>query len=313
MTEQLFEDTVGYHDFEDRQPDIQYSELLQKILNEGEFTETQLQDGAYTLMGAQLKYDLRNGFPLITERSLKKGGHMAFAELAAFVHGVRTVEDLRAWGVPFWDDFVPKEKTDKRGLAEGDLGDGSYGAAYHDFPTEEGPFNQLAAIAEQIKQKPHLRTHLATTWVPQHNFRIEGRQQKTVWVPCHGTVVHFRALGDELNLHHVQRSADAPVGLAFNIAQYAALLLVMAKVTGHRPGQYIHTISDAHIYERQLDDVQELIDRSNRDPKVLPKVLIDAAITEVVGDINNRAWDGDSFKIEEYEPHPGMRIDTPND
>jgi thymidylate synthase len=292
-----FEDIVGYKELEDRVPDQQYAELLDTIFKKGKKIPTQLEDSAWTIFGHQLRYDLSNGFPLITERDLTKAGPAAFAELAAFVNGVRTVEDLHAWGNNWWDKFATPEKCAKRGLEPGDLGEGSYGAG----------FNQIQAIVDQIQEKPQLRTHVATTWVPQTNFRATGYEQKTVWVPCHGTMLHFRVIEDELHLHHTQRSADAPVGLVFNIAQYAALLLVVSKVTGYKPGEYVHTLSDVHIYERQLNDAEALIERGLTSPRPFPKLLVDVALDSAF------EWGKDSFQIQEYSPHPGMRIDTPND
>jgi len=298
-----FVDVVGYN--ETRIPDEQYKELLDRILTKGKKIGTQLEDSALTIMGHQLRYDLRNGFPLMTERDLSKTAQPAFAELSAFLNGARTLEELEKFGCGFWKSFITKEKTDKRGLAEGDLGDGSYGVAYHDFPTGETgvTFNQVKAVISQIKEKPHLRTHVATTIVPHTNFRAEGYEQKTVWVPCHGSMLHFRVIEDELYLHHTQRSADTPIGLVSNIAQYAGLLLIVAKETGYRPAEYIHTLSDAHIYERQIENVEELI---SRDSRPFPKALVSLALEDTF------SWRKGDIKIEEYDPHPPMKIDTPN-
>ncbi len=303
-TKSAFLDTVGYSDF--RHPDEQYKELLDRILRTGLREATQLQDSALTIMQHTLRFDLRNGFPLITERDLSGTVQSAFAELSAFLNGARTLDELEEFGCGFWKGFITEEKTKKRGLPSGDLGDGSYGVAYHDFPTGENgvTFNQIKAVIDQIKEKPKLRTHVATTIVPHTNFRGKDYQQKTVWVPCHGSMLHFRVLDEELYLHHVQRSADVPIGLVSNIAQYAGLLLVVAKETGYRPAEYMHTLSDAHIYERQIEQVEELL---SRDSKPFPKALVSMALT------NTFDWRKGDILIEDYEPHPKMRIDTPND
>lgn len=299
-----FIDIVGYESYEARTPDTQYRELLQRILDEGKKIGTPLEDEALTLFApGQLRYDLRNGFPLLTERSLADAFKPAIAELTAFINGVHTLQDLEAWGCKWWGNFVTPEKTSKRGLAPGELGSGSYGPAYHDFPTPTGvQFNQIKAVVDQINARPELRTHVATTIVPWAIFRAPGYKQETVWVPCHGSFLHFRVMGEEISLHHVQRSADTPVGLVYNIAQYSALLLTVAKVTGYRPHEYIHTLSDAHIYERQLPDVEDLL---TREPRRFPTALIRATLTDVFD------WRKGDIQIQDYHPHDKKMIDTP--
>lgn len=303
-TRREFVDIVGYKDV--REPDTQYRDLLRSILDKGILTGTQLEDPARTRFGKErLEFDLRNGFPLITERDLSKAEQKTFAEITAFINGVNTVEDMERWGNDWWGRFITERKTAKRGLPPGDFGPGAYGRAFHDFPTPFGTtVNQIKSITQQIKELPHLRTHIATTIMPGTFYRGKDQVQQVVWTPCHGTVLHFRVLDDELYLYHSQRSADAPVGLAFNMVQYAGLLMVVGKMTGYRPAEYIHALQDVHIYKRQEECVEKMLERQ---PRPLPKALVSLALNDVMG------WRPGDVVFEDYDPHPAMRIPTPED
>ena len=141
-------------------------------------------------VGQQLRYKMENGFPVITERDLSgsflKG---ALAEHIAFLHGARTQAQLEAFGCKWWSKWVTKEKCDIFGLPEGDLGDGSYGAAWASFPTKEGePFNQIKHLVQQIKERPYLRTLFLSPWIPQYTLQHEGLTRKVVVAPCHGWI-----------------------------------------------------------------------------------------------------------------------------
>lgn len=256
--------------YEERTPDEQYKNLLKEILEEGirsksqagTSTENSSGTDCITLFGAKpMRFDLTNGFPMITERSVKGFWKAPIAEICAFINGARTLKELEEFGCKFWSAWATPEKCAKRGLDAGDLGPGSYGAAFHDFPTSEGvPFNQFENIVEQIAYKPHLKTHFITPWIPQYTIRGEGKQQKVVVCPCHGWL-HIRILDGKLYLHMFQRSGDVPIGVPSNMIQYAALTMMLAQVTGYEVGEYIHTISDAHIYVDQIPNVEEVIER----------------------------------------------------
>lgn len=254
--------------YAERTPDTQYKELLKEILDKGIRSQSQAGGSGgsetgtdcITLFGGNtMRFDLRNGFPMITERKVNGFWKQAVGEIIGFINGARTLEELESYGCRFWTNFITPEKCAKRGLEPGDLGPGSYGAAFHDFPTAEGaPFDQFKNIVEQIAYKPHLKTHFISPWVPQYTIRGEGKQQKVVVCPCHGWL-HIRILNDKLYLHMYQRSGDVPIGVPSNMMQYAALTMMLAEVTGFEPGEYIHTISDAHIYVDQIPAVEEII------------------------------------------------------
>jgi len=292
----------------ERTPDEQYKRLLREILDEGIRTESQQGIDAITRIGPQpLRFRLDNGYPLITERTMapefKKTPvtvwKQAVAEIFAFINGARTQDALTERGCMWWKYWVTDEKCEKRGLEPGDLGPGSYGAAFHDFPTADGgTYNQFQNIIEQITERPHLRTHFITPWIPQYTIRGEGKTQKVVVCPCHGWI-HIRIIDNRLTLHMFQRSADTPIGLPANMAQYAALTLALAHVTGTEPYEYVHSISDAHIYTNQVEAVEQMLER---DAQPFPTVKMNTEKTDIF------AFSKDDFEIEDYDPHAGIKI-----
>ncbi|MCI5108853.1 MAG: thymidylate synthase, partial [Candidatus Pacebacteria bacterium] len=247
-----------YKPLNERTPDDQYKRLLKDILEKGRTTNSQQGTDAITLIGPDpLHFKLENGFPIINERNMapKESERLpvtiwrqAIGEILGFINGARTLKELESFGCSWWSPWGTEEKCKKRGLETGDLGPGSYGAAFHDFPTSDGKtYNQFQNIIEQIKEMPHLRTHFISPWIPQYTIRGEGKKQKVVVAPCHGWV-HIRVIDNKLTLHMIQRSADVPVGVPSNMVQYAALTLALAQVTGLEPYEYVHSFSDAHIY-----------------------------------------------------------------
>ncbi len=148
------------------------------------------------IVGAQLRYKIENGFPVITERDLS--GSMfsgALAEHVAFLNGARTQAELEKFGCKWWSKWVTKEKCAIFGLPEGDLGDGSYGAAWATFPTKEGkPFNQIKHVVQQMKERPYLRTHLISPWIPQYRFSTKVLPVKWSWHPVTARFIFSRFL-----------------------------------------------------------------------------------------------------------------------
>lgn len=289
---------------EERTPDTQYLDLLRRIKEEGYGAETQLEVDAIAVIGATMRFKLANGFPMITERNMAPNikpetiWKQAIGEIIGFMNGARTLEELESYGCYWWKPWGTEEKCKKRGLETGDLGPGSYGAAFHDFPTADGgTYNQFQNIIEQIKEKPNLRTHFITPWVPQYTIRGEGKTQKVVVCPCHGWI-HLRVFDGKLTLHMFQRSGDVPIGVPSNMVQYAALTMMIAKATGLEPYEYVHTISDAHIYVDQMDAVDEML---TRDSKPFPMMKLNTDKTDLF------SFTRDDFELSEYEAHPGIR------
>jgi thymidylate synthase len=293
---------VLYEPFEERKPDSQYRDMLTRILGQGEKVPTRQGPYALTLLQQTMRFDLANGFPAITDRSIKRFWRKPIGELCAFINGATTLDELRDFGCDWWDAWATPEKTFKRGLAAGDIGPGSYGGAFHDFPTSEGTgFDQFQHIVEQIRELPDARTHFVSPWIPQYQVRGRGKVPKTTIAPCHGWV-HVRVLNGRLHLHMFQRSGDVPVGVPANMVQYAALVLMLEQLTGCDAAAYYHTISDAHIYEDQVEPARAMVDRESRR---LPTVQLTDSGRKVTDIHDFRA---EHFELTDYDPHPGMSI-----
>ena len=285
-----------------RTPDGQYGALLARILEHGEPVPTRQGPPALTLMQQTMRFDLANGFPMITERSIEGFWRKPIGELCAFMNGATTLDELKAFGCDWWDDWATLEKTSKRGLLPGEIGPGSYGGAFHDFPTSEGSgFDQFKHLVEQLRELPGDRTHFVSPWIPQYQVRGDGKTPKTTIAPCHGWV-HVRVLNGRLHLHMFQRSGDVPVGVPANMVQYAALLLMLEQLTGYEPATYYHTISDAHVYGDQVEQAKVM---ASREPRTLPTVSLTEA-GRAITDIHD--FRGEHFELADYHPHPGLRI-----
>jgi thymidylate synthase len=220
-------------------------------------------------------------------------------ELCAFINGATTLDELADFGCDWWGAWATPQKTSSRGLPPGDLGPGSYGGAFRRFPANGGEFDQFAHLVEQIRELPADRTHFVSPWIPQYQVRGQGKTPRTTIAPCHGWV-HVRVIGGALHLHMFQRSGDVPVGVPANMIQYAALLLMLEQLTGITAAVYYHTISDAHIYEDQVDSVKMMLGRPARR---LPTVAL-TGTGEKVSDIHD--FRAEHFELSDYEPHPAI-------
>ena len=291
--------------YSERIPDTQYQNLLRLIMEKGRDTMPIHGIAARSIVGHQIRYDMANGFPLMTERDLAKTFPGALGEHIGFLNGARTLEDLKKYGMPavYWDRWVTKEKCAIFNLPEGDLGDGSYGAAWGSFPTAEGePFNQIKHVVQQIRERPYLRTHFVSPWIPQYVLQHEGLTRRVVVAPCHGWI-HIFTYPDtkEVVIHHFQRSADVPIGVVSNIAQYAAFGMMLAQVIGYRMKELVLTFSDAHIYHNQFEAVAELL---AREPRPFPTVTLDTSIDDIF------MFRPHHFTLSDYDSHAKIVIPT---
>lgn len=282
-----------------RRSDTQYRAALRFILHHGEAVQDTPQGvpAITSFEVPKMVFDLQNGFPLITERDMSKFWKKPINELFAFLRGARTNDELLEAGCDFWTTSTTPEKCAQVGLEPGDLGPGSYGAAFHNFPMPNGgTFNQIDHLINQIRGFPHLRTHFISPWIPFYIGR--GGYQKAVTSPCHGWI-HVRILNGKLILHMYQRSADMPIGVPNNIVQYAALTMALASLLGYKAWKYVHSFSDAHIYANQTEKVEEII---GREPRVFPTMVLKRRVEDIY------SVTADDFELTDYNPHPAIRI-----
>lgn len=293
--------------YEERKPNTQYADILRRIYEQGAWSKSRQGPDTKTLVGVQMRYDLlSDGVPLITERSLAGFWKKGICELGAMINGVRTVDGFSAWGCDWWGPWGSTEKCIKRGLEPGDIGPASYGAVFHDWPDAYGEtYDQFAHLVHQIRENPYDKTHVVSPWHGAWLARDSGRVNKATIAPCHGWV-QVIILGDKLHLHMTQRSGDVPVGVPSNLIQYSALQLLLCNILGYIPGEYVHTIVNAHIYRDQEATVEEIL---TRDPRALPTLqfALDPAEFEPSaphdGDLIHKLH-GDLFELTDYHPHP---------
>ncbi|MEX0652215.1 MAG: thymidylate synthase [Candidatus Paceibacterota bacterium] len=291
-----------YLPYKERTLDHQYADRLRYILTHGIAVKDTPQDvGALTCFGelTPMVFDVENGAPLITERNVSFW-RKPIGEILAFINGVRDTKTLREeYGVAWWEEWATEKKCAKIGVPTGDLGPGSYGAGFHDFPMPNGKtFNQLSHIVTQLRN-PRLhqrRTLIVNPWIPFYNGW--GGIQKAVVSPCHGWL-HFRVINGGLFMRMDQRSADMPIGVPANMIQYFALLLAVAQVSGLKPTRFCHSFSDAHIYENQREEVEALLERN---PFCFPTLTIDPEVKEL-SDFRPH-----HFELSEYESHDAVKI-----
>jgi thymidylate synthase len=207
---------------------------------------------------------------------------------------------LHEFGCPWWDQWTTEKKCAIFGLEAGDLGWASYGGAFGKFPMPNGEsFNQFVHVVRGMRESPAMSTHCVTSWIPFGTLQHTGLQRKVVVAPCHGNFLKFTIVDGKMTLQHVQRSADMPVGVVSNIAQYAALLMAVAQAVGVEPYKYVHYFLDAQIYENQLEKVEELL---AREPKAFPTMQVNESVKEILD------FRYQHFALEDYHPNPGMKF-----
>lgn len=314
---------ITYLPVQKRDVDIQYTNLLIKIMESGKdkkpihanLKENQGSGHSYAreITNASLSFDLRNGFPIFGHRDLRKIITGAIGEIAGFLNGARTLAELEQFGCPriFWEKWVAAEKCAVFGLEEGDLGPGSYGPALRAFPTPSEPFDQLAALHEKMKNRDlhMLRTLMITTWIPHLTMGSKEQcfKRGVVVAPCHGTEFHVHLFPErnEMEVTTYQRSMDVPVGGQFNIPQWCTLGLILSMIHGYSYTRYTHHIGTAHIYDCQFEKVRKMI---NCEAKFLPTVTLEPETPY------KNPWDlrKEHFKIgKDYNPNPFFGIPTP--
>ena len=254
----------------------QYLDLLDEVLREGTVKEDRTGTGTLSVFGRQLRFDLDQGFPLLTTKQL----HLKsiIYELLWFLSGDTNVRYLQEHGVRIWNEWA-----DDRG----DLGH-VYGYQWRSWPDYDGgSIDQIATIVDDIRRTPDSRRLIVSAW----NVAVLPRMNLP---PCH-LLFQFYVADGRLSLQLYQRSADLFLGVPFNIASYALLLQMTAQVTGLRPGDFILTLGDAHIYRNHLDQVRQQLSRS---PRPLPRMELNPARSSLFD------FRYDDFRLVGYDPHP---------
>src|SRR6185503_9351098 len=251
---------------------VQYQQLLRLVLDQGRFKPDRTGTGTYSVFGAQARFPLSEGFPLLTTKKLHTKS--IIYELLWFLRGDTNVKWLNERGVSIWDEWADEN---------GDLGR-VYGAQWCDWRAADGrSINQIDQVIEQIQKTPDSRRLIVSAW-------NVGEIEKMALPPCH-TLFQFFVQDGELSCQLYQRSADLFIGVPFNIASYALLTMMIAQVTHFQPGQFVHTFGDAHIYLNHIDQVREQL---TRDPRPLPTMRLNPAVTDLF------AFKYEDFTLENY-------------
>jgi thymidylate synthase len=257
----------------------QYLELLRQVRENGRFKPDRTGTGTYSLFGAQARFSLQEGFPLLTTKKV----HLKsiIYELLWFLRGDTNIRWLQEHGVHIWDEWADEE---------GNLGR-VYGAQWTDWRTADGrSLNQLDQVVTQIRKNPNSRRLIVTAWNP-------GEVETMALPPCH-TLFQFYVSEGELSCQLYQRSADIFLGVPFNIASYALLTHLVAQVCGLRLGEFIHTFGDLHLYANHLEQAAIQLARA---PRPLPKLLLNPERREL------KEFVYDDFVLEGYDPHPAIK------
>jgi len=259
----------------------QYLGLMQRVLNEGFQKEDRTGTGTISVFGHQMRFNLAEGFPLLTTKKL----HLKsiIHELLWFLKGSTNVAYLQENGVRIWNEWAKED---------GELGP-VYGYQWRSWPDYHGNhIDQIAQVIESLKNNPDSRRHIVSAWNVGHLNEMQ-------LPPCH-ILFQFYVADGKLSCQLYQRSADIFLGVPFNIASYALLTMMVAQVTGLQPGDFIHTLGDAHIYTNHIEQVKLQL---TREPRPLPVMKINPACKSIDDFVF------EDFQLENYDPHPHIKGD----
>lgn len=257
----------------------QYHDLMKHVLENGTKKEDRTGTGTISVFGYQMRFDLSEGFPVVTTKKLHL--RSIIHELLWFLQGDTNIKYLKDNGVSIWDDWADEN---------GDLGP-VYGYQWRSWPTTDGgKIDQITKLIEQIKRNPDSRRLLISAWNVAH-------VDDMALPPCH-TMFQFYVANGKLSCQLYQRSADIFLGVPFNIASYALLTMMVAQVCDLEPGEFIHTFGDAHIYSNHLEQVNLQL---SRDCRPLPQMLINPEVKDIFG------FTYEDFELVNYDPHPHIK------
>jgi thymidylate synthase len=257
----------------------QYLDLMERVLADGVEKRDRTGTGTLSVFGHQMRFDLAQGFPLVTTKKLfvKAIVH----ELLWFLRGDTNVRYLQEHGVTIWDEWAD---------AQGELGP-VYGRQWRSWPSPDGgAIDQIAEIVAAIRRNPDSRRLIVSAWNP-------AEVERMALPPCHCLFQFYVARG-RLSCQLYQRSADVFLGVPFNLASYALLTLMVAQVTGHAPGEFVHTFGDAHLYLNHLEQARLQLSRA---PRALPRMRLNPAVTDLF------SFRYEDFTLEGYVPHPPIK------
>jgi thymidylate synthase len=267
----------------------QYLELMRHVRDTGVRKEDRTGTGTISVFGYQMRFDLAEGFPLVTTKKCHL--RSIIHELLWFLKGDTNVRYLQENGVRIWNEWATES---------GELGP-VYGAQWRSWPTPDGGvIDQISDVVEQIRRKPHSRRLIVSAWnpafLPDETLppNANAAAGKMALPPCH-TLFQFYVLDGKLSCQLYQRSADIFLGVPFNIASYALLTMMMAQVTGLQPGDFVHTFGDAHLYINHLEQVELQL---SREPLPLPTMAINPAVRSIFD------FQFDDFTLQNYQSHP---------
>ncbi|HVV38734.1 MAG TPA: thymidylate synthase [Candidatus Paceibacterota bacterium] len=305
----------------DKHPEQQYLELLRKTLEEG---EEQVDSGTgvktYSVFGAQIRFDLSQGFPMLTTKKVYWAG--VLHELYWFLSGQSNIKYLVDQNVHIWDDYpyrIYKEKMEKGSaptltkeeFVEKIKNDAAFAAAHGELPHIYGEMwrrwpaidgrtvDQLGWVVDELRKDPDAHNTLVTSWDPQYMYAMAKPGEGARFPICHN-MYQVNIKKGKVCLQLYQRSADIFLGVPFNIASYALLTAVIAKILGREPGEFVHTFGDFHMYENHREQIKEQL---SREPKPFPTLRID-------GDVPNLdAFKPEMVVLEGYDPHPPIKAE----
>ena len=257
----------------------QYHELLERILREGSRKEDRTGTGTLSVFGHQMRFDLSEGFPLVTTKKL----HLKsiIHELLWFLAGDTNIAYLKENGVSIWDEWADEN---------GELGP-VYGHQWRSWPAGDGQvIDQIANLLTEIRRNPDSRRLIVSAWNP-------ADVPKMALPPCH-CLFQFYVIDGKLSCQLYQRSADALLGVPFNIASYALLTHMVAQVTGLQVGDFVHSFGDLHLYSNHIEQTELQLSRS---PRPLPKLVLNPEVTDLF------AFRFEDIAIEGYDPHPAIK------
>lgn len=257
----------------------QYLDLLRHVMENGVDKGDRTGTGTRSVFGYQMRFNLEDGFPVLTTKKLHL--RSIIHELLWFLSGDTNIKYLHDNGVTIWDEWADEN---------GDLGP-VYGYQWRSWPNPNGQsIDQISQVVNSLKNNPDSRRHIVSAWNP-------AEVDKMALPPCH-SLFQFYVADGKLSCQLYQRSADLFLGVPFNIASYALLTMMMAQVTGLKPGEFVHTLGDVHIYNNHFEQVKEQL---SREPRALPVMKINPEVKSIFD------FKYEDFTLEGYDPHPTIK------